>query len=704
MRLETVQRNVQQSGFTEVSRATIKATPKIFDFFANQTYANKPEAICRELVANGIDSHIAAGIQDRPVEVTIPTILEPVFRVRDFGIGMSHDFVMGPFMAYTDGSTKDQANDQIGGFGIGSKSPFAYCDQYTLRVVHEGVLSIYTMFKAEDGIPCVALQATKTTDEHNGVEISFPVELEDMGTFQGAAQQALQYFRPLPLVINGVLNPPDYTHSGKDWALRPAGGELGIIMGGVRYPVTKASLEWDLKNDARLSPLLEYGIDLTLPIGSCSVALSRESLSYDKKTSETIKAALEGVIDDVVQTFANIFDNEPTEWAAMVKLHNEIGGEKSSWNTTPRQKLMAANAKYKGQPLETNFNIEKEVGFKVWNIEPKRGYGRIRSLNNADWRLPDNIRRVYPGKTKAVIIDNMKTSPKNKVLDRIREYVETIGRDDQHILVIRTEEDDRENDKNTQKILKQFKVPTNVVFTADLPEPIPTTVAAAAAKQVRPKVRMFTYDGRAKVDHWSKSFRTNLTPSYATWSHVKEVPYVDQPDKGLCVVMDSFDLPGKFYETMETGLITYDELHFVNKGDWEKIKGNWKSYEIEAAARLQKALAARPELCYKKAVLRSFITEYSLFYLALDRSGLVLNARQKSSPFGKMKALYETYVTTIDETDKKLFPFVEEKAPPRVDFSGLRRKFQDDQPEVILLTEVLQTKNDQHVQFFFNNL
>ncbi len=65
MQLEAVQRDVSSSGTMQVAKATIKATPKIFDMFANDTYANKPLAIMRELVANGIDAHAMAGCPQR---------------------------------------------------------------------------------------------------------------------------------------------------------------------------------------------------------------------------------------------------------------------------------------------------------------------------------------------------------------------------------------------------------------------------------------------------------------------------------------------------------------------------------------------------------------------------------------------------------------------------------------------------------------
>jgi len=108
MLLQAEDRTVATSGVMQVARATIKTSPKIFNFFEKQTYSNVPRTICRELVANAVDSHVMAGKPELPAEVWLPTLLDPVFRVRDQGLGMNHDFVMNEFMCYADGSTKDQ--------------------------------------------------------------------------------------------------------------------------------------------------------------------------------------------------------------------------------------------------------------------------------------------------------------------------------------------------------------------------------------------------------------------------------------------------------------------------------------------------------------------------------------------------------------------------------------------------------------------
>src|SRR3990167_18415 len=118
MLLVSENRDVTTSAVLQTARATVTASPKIFNFFSDLTYANKPKAICREYVASGVDSHSVAGKPEVPVEVWLPSIYNPPFRVRDRGIGMPHSFVMNEYMAYGDGSTKNDSNNQIGGFGV----------------------------------------------------------------------------------------------------------------------------------------------------------------------------------------------------------------------------------------------------------------------------------------------------------------------------------------------------------------------------------------------------------------------------------------------------------------------------------------------------------------------------------------------------------------------------------------------------------
>lgn len=691
MRIESVKRDVSSGGVMQTSRATIKATPKIFDMFANDTYANKPLAIMRELVANGVDAHKAAGRPDRPVEVQLPTPFDPTCRIRDFGTGMHHDFVMGPFMAYTDGSTKDGNDEAIGGFGIGSKSPFAYVDQYNLRSVYDGVVSVYTLFKDEDGIPAIGLLGQTKTDEPNGVEVSFPVEDADMETFAVAAQEALQYFMPLPIVVNGTLNPPDYSYVGNGWAMRSKGGELGVIMGGVRYPVSASSLEYSLRHDNRLSPLLTYGLDLTLPIGACGVAMSREQLSYIPKTSAGIRAALEAVIDDVIATFATFFDNCRSEWDAMKLLAEETGLD--SYNRSGRAQLLLGNARFRGEKLETSFRSKRD-DIKGWLVESLSNRRRTASVPRPSWTSLADLYSITPGRIECVIIDDLPQSPKSKTTMRLREFIETQPQA-KSILVVRGED---ETPATIRDLLAELRQPTTVVYTSSMPEPAKVT----RTRSVRPRVRMFTFNGRQ--DRYTHAQINNLTPSVSKSEAVSEIPYADQPASGIMVVMTSFDLPSNFHARMASGLFEYKELVFVNQADAPKLKDTFKNFDDAFDERLKKALSSYPEVPQRLAVSRSVELSKLFGYWRELRGYCVLNPAQRSRPFGRVAELYDTYVAPLTNAQQRLAPFVTAALPPRVDPASMRDAVHNKQPEALILMEHLDVSDHQHVAIISKHL
>jgi hypothetical protein len=685
MLLEQETREVSSQGLMQTAKATIKATPKIFNFFADQTYANKPVAIARELVANAIDAHTAAGRADVPVEVWLPNELDPVFRVRDRGIGMSHEFMMTRFMAYTDGSTKDQSNDQIGGFGIGSKSPFAYTDQFTIRCTHDGVVSVYTIFKDEDGVPAIGLLAQGATEEDNGVEVSFPVAAGDFEVFASAAQTALPYFNPLPIVHNGELTPPDYIAIGKGWAMRKEAGALGVIMGGVRYPVDFYSLEYGLRQDDRLKYLLDYGLDINLPIGACGVALSREALSYDDRTSASIRAALDAMLDEIVASFATMFDHCETWWEARAALHKEIG---DSYNSGGRTGLLRKSAYWRGQKLDVDFAVQFPMGTTHWHVYANGSRSAKKSRKNAKW---EGWYGSFKQATfQSIIIDDLPLTPKSKTIQRIKAYLEEtwLKKD---ILVLR-----QYDHTNVQAFLDALGNPPREAYllTSELEVP---EIARPARRGDRPKVRLFRHGGLGLGTGYDQTNRVNpdVYSNYAV-----EVPYTDQPDTGILVTLTNFELPSDFFQKMDTGLITYDELHFANQGDAAKLKG-WTSFDDEFNRRLKDALSLYAELPQRLALYGSDLSQLFSF-IASNKHRFSLTPTQHKSPFGRIVAIYDRYIAPLSPEQRKLARFVTPTLPKRVDPAALLDAFKTKQASAVRLLELTKhsLSNDTDARIF----
>ena len=118
-------------GVTEAKSFSIEVNAKAFELLSSGLYTDKPLAIVRELSCNAFDAHMEAGNADRPFLIQLPNDLEPEFRIRDYGTGLKHEQVMKLYSSYFT-STKTNTNNQIGAFGLGSKSPFSYTDTFTV--------------------------------------------------------------------------------------------------------------------------------------------------------------------------------------------------------------------------------------------------------------------------------------------------------------------------------------------------------------------------------------------------------------------------------------------------------------------------------------------------------------------------------------------------------------------------------------------
>ncbi len=100
-------------------------------------YSNPTLAVVREITANALDAKSAAG-SARPIEVSVPSTMNPHFCVRDFGGGLSQDDIFGLYSKYGK-STKRNSNNYIGAFGIGKFAPLSYGNNFTIVSYNGGV-------------------------------------------------------------------------------------------------------------------------------------------------------------------------------------------------------------------------------------------------------------------------------------------------------------------------------------------------------------------------------------------------------------------------------------------------------------------------------------------------------------------------------------------------------------------------------------
>lgn len=177
----------------------IEQTPFFFKILSSSLYERKEEAVLRELSANALDAHIMAGIKDTPIEVILPNELSPELVIRDFGTGMSL-FTLEEVYTVYGSSTKRNDNINIGGFGMGSKSPFALTDSFTVESTHNGITTNIACY-LDEGHPKFSVFSSTRTDNPSGTTVRVPVpSVHNQKALIKAAETIYSYWTTLPTI------------------------------------------------------------------------------------------------------------------------------------------------------------------------------------------------------------------------------------------------------------------------------------------------------------------------------------------------------------------------------------------------------------------------------------------------------------------------------------------------------------------------
>ena len=191
--------NGLETNVTNQKEFTINVNPIMFQLLSGKIYNNPKRACMMEIISNAWDATKEVGKDETTIEVHFPSALEPYFSVKDYAKGLSEEDVFNIYTTYG-ASTKNNNNDLCGGFGIGSKAPFAY-DTKTFSIVsrHDGTLKKYSAFINERGIPSITkVYQTSHSKDDCGLEVIVPMK----SVSSHDAQDLFLGFNKLPIIKN----------------------------------------------------------------------------------------------------------------------------------------------------------------------------------------------------------------------------------------------------------------------------------------------------------------------------------------------------------------------------------------------------------------------------------------------------------------------------------------------------------------------
>ncbi len=347
-------RRVEGSSAQESFAFGFKVTPKAFQLMIAQLYKDRIAAFVRELSTNAYEAHQMVGTESKPFDVSIPTMMNPVFKIRDYGPGLSVEQVRSIYTMLFE-STKSESNDMGGCFGLGSKSPFAYDDniQFAVTSFFNGKKYMYSVYKNEIGFPHMDLMQTVDTTEPNGVEVSIPINRNDFQKVEHSARNVYRWFNTVPNVTNS-------SNKFKSAIPTLVGKQYKIFLNDIQGPHAKmGNIVYPIDSKlCKLHGLERSQIMFEFPIGALTPEPSREGLSYDRKTINAIEIAAKTAITEMVATIQPKIDTCQDFYDACITGLELIVG-------TP---IQISQIQYKGE------NLRNELGYLNDKVGIKKNY------------------------------------------------------------------------------------------------------------------------------------------------------------------------------------------------------------------------------------------------------------------------------------------------------------------------------------------
>lgn len=295
------------------------AEKMIFQMFSKNIYSNPIGSIVREITSNAFDSHVEAGV-NFPVKIIRRIIDNKIyFSFIDYGVGMSPERINTIFSVYFQ-STKRSNNDEIGGFGLGSKTPLAYRrynrignnsdydNSYYIITTFDKVKYHYLVHEGKDS-PQITLIHEEPTTERNGTEVRVPVLQTDATTFETECLNQLYYFENI--IFEGFETNYETMNNfkiiqGKNFLFRGSRfSNIHICLGRVRYPIDYNAL--DISSFDNNIP-----IALRFNIGDLNVTASRESIDYSAETIKKIKDKIDAAKEELMEILSKQNDEIKT--------------------------------------------------------------------------------------------------------------------------------------------------------------------------------------------------------------------------------------------------------------------------------------------------------------------------------------------------------------------------------------------------------
>lgn len=308
-------------------------------------YSNRELAVTREYSTNAFDANkqkaLDEGTDIPPIEVTLPSTLNPYFKVRDFGYGMTRDILAEVYTKFGT-STKRDSNHYNGMLGYGCKSAVAYATQFTVVSIADGIKSVAVITRKPDWSIVMKIVSQSHSDEPSGTEVTVPVH--NHAEFRQKAMDFYKFWLPGTVKVDGKEveqhvgdKIAEGFYASAEW------NTSYVVMGNVPYRIENANaLFWNTKMNA--ISFVAY-----VDTGDVEFTPSREDLMYTDLTKVTLRKVIADFSKEIVDKAQGEINNAAS--------HSEAFKAWRKWTALLGDDLFG-DLTFKGDKLESDFKVD----------------------------------------------------------------------------------------------------------------------------------------------------------------------------------------------------------------------------------------------------------------------------------------------------------------------------------------------------------
>lgn len=371
---------------------------QLFEILRSKIYQDKILAVIREYSCNALDAHVEAGV-NKPITITLPSALNPHFKVRDYGKGLDEEGMLEIYATYGV-STKRNTNTQIGQLGLGCKSGFAYGSSFLVTSFYKGYKNIYNCSLDETNIGQMSKLSSDPSDEPSGIEVSINVQNDDYEQFLTKSRDFFQHWIDNRPDIQGIdekefwseIGPKNEIVKGDGYVFYEGQNHAVAVMGNVPYSINLNALEYPYNSTEY--KVIEAHPTLYFEIGELAVTASREGLEYNELTKKSLKARVSKIKKELGNLLSKKFDECGSMWEAKLLFEQTFNSGLSAF----RDIIKGCPIKYKGKTLSDSHydfgDVAREM-LKVYHFHKHHRGKRVKSEDTKKILVKSSALLIY---------------------------------------------------------------------------------------------------------------------------------------------------------------------------------------------------------------------------------------------------------------------------------------------------------------------